>query len=77
MKVLDFKKIPTDSAGYGKMPNKIDYQSKDGKEYCAHCGGSGVCNKINEDASCSDCVEAAGNDNRFLKTCIPFKLFLN
>jgi RecJ-like exonuclease len=43
----------------------------DGKENCAHCGGSGVCNKINKDASCSDCVETAGLDMAYYKGHVP------
>jgi RecJ-like exonuclease len=43
----------------------------DGKENCTHCGGSGVCNNINEDASCSDCVEAAGIDMAYYKGHVP------
>jgi len=29
---------------------------------CAHCGGSGTCNKVYNNASCEACCKAAGLD---------------
>ncbi len=43
----------------------------DEKETCVHCGGDGVCNKVKDNASCSDCIEASGLDMAYYKCYVP------